>query len=146
MGDIKTEEIIPRFLPLGFRHMLRVDGPAAAGFPDVPDQVTLAFARGRARHQTLFPISVHAADGLGLVLKATEKRQGTVINLGSDTSAIYHDGWWTAPAADGAMPQWDSSSIHSLTIHTPTRTYGIRAPRDVSFDELIAVARSIVER
>jgi hypothetical protein len=147
MSVIATSEIQPRHLPAGFSLRNRIDGTAGPGFIGVTDQVTLIHARSSKVRDLRSHITVHAANAVGLDLTATEKRPGLRVDLNvDDVQAVYHDGWWTPPLPGSSMPQWSTSLVHSLTIHTPTRTYAVRAPREVPFDELVAVARSVIIR
>jgi hypothetical protein len=38
---------------------------------------------------------------------------------------------------------WHTGSAHSITVRTSDYVLGIRAPRDVSFAELVKIARSL---
>jgi hypothetical protein len=147
LGTIATEEVMPRRLPAGFKYRNRVDGPSGTGFVGVADQVTLLLTRGTSDRDRAFPLTVHAADDPTLELSATERRRGLAVDLGMDgVKTVYHDGWWTAPDEGSTKPNWQTGAMHSLTIHTNRRTYAIRAGADVSVDDLVTMARSVLVR
>jgi hypothetical protein len=147
MGKIATDEVRPRYLPTGFAYRRRMDGTASSGFLDVADQVTLVHSRSTRIEDLRTPFTVHVADQPGIELSATEQRPGVSVDLGvPDAKAVYHDGWWTAPEPGSQAPIWQVGSVHSITVHTATRTYAVRAGRDVPLDELVAAIRSVLLR
>lgn len=147
MGKISTEEILPRRLPSGFRYRHRLDGITAAGFAGLMDQVALVHTKGIRQHDLAYPMTVHVVDDPAVELIATERRPGVSVDIAvADASAVYHDGWWTAPPDGESIPSWGTGAMHSLTVHTAIRTYAVRAAREVPLDDLILVVRSSMRR
>ncbi len=141
----------PSWVPSGYRLQHRFAGEAAGGFHGAgDDQVAFLHALPTKQHDPSYPLMVYAAAAPGRELDGTQGRAGTEVNLGiAGVKAIYHDGMWHV---DGSMLEsegieaakaWRSGGVHSLTIHAPGRTVGIRARRDVALEDLVSMARSL---
>jgi hypothetical protein len=150
MSGVSVSHAMPSHVPSGFALRRQIDGTAAKAFRDDPEQVTLVYTRGFQRADWTAPMTVHITRLLDRELTATEGRPGTPVDLGKPgVSAVYHNGMWAMDAdlaeAQGAENSlyWHTGSAHSITVRTEDHVLGIRAPRDVSFSELVKVASSL---
>lgn len=152
MSTFRTDEITPGRLPAGFQLRRRVEGNALAGFTGpqgqtLTDQVTLIHTKGKSYLDSRFPLTVHMTSTPNARLFATEGRPGITVDVGvPGTRTVYHDGWWTPPVTDGGRPVWGVGSMHSITVQAADRVLGVRAARNVGLEELLAIAKSILQR
>jgi hypothetical protein len=150
MSAPTASHAMPSHVPPGFSLRRQVDGMAARAFRDDPDQLTLVYTRGSRREDWTAPLTVHVTRLLDRELTATENRPGTPVDLGKpDVSAVYHNGMWAMDAdlAQAEGPEralyWHTGSAHSITVRTTDLVLGIRAPRELSYAELVKIARSL---
>jgi hypothetical protein len=141
----------PSWVPGGYKLQHRFTGEAAGGFHGAGNE-QVAFLHGQPGNQAdrSFPLMVYVTATPGQVLDGTNGRPGTQVSLGvSGVTATYHDGMWHVDGAVlqtagiDAAKEWRSGTVHSLTIHAPGRTAGIRARRNVGLEDLLAMARSL---
>lgn len=150
MARLPMASIRPARIPDGFRLRNRVDGPVAGGFPPEAEQTLLLHTRSWRMEDIRRPLLVFATPDVDQELIGTHDRAGTPVDLGiPGVSAVYHDGVWQVDAdifeAEGldAAMRWDTTSVHSLTVRTADRVFGVRAPREIDVEELVAVVRSL---
>jgi hypothetical protein len=152
VSTFRTDEITPGRLPAGFQLRRRVEGTALVGFTgpqgqELTDQVTLIHTRGRGYLDSRFALTVHVTSTPAARLFATEGRAGISVDIGiPGAKAVYHDGWWTPPETDGGRAVWGVGTMHSITVYAADRVLGVRAPRNVGLQELLDVAKSILQR
>lgn len=143
MASFSTEDIRPRILPDGFQFRRRIEGETAPGFWGTSEQVTLIHTRGGEYADWNKPLHVHVTTQPDAQLAGTENRPGIPLDLGIEgVRATYHDGMW-ADAGPQTPAQWRTDLAHSITVRFREQVFGIRGPREMSVEELTAVARSL---
>ncbi len=147
-----TQLPTPSYLPSGYLLAERVDG--AEGFGSGPNQVSLFYRRSLQSDDVHYPLVVYIAPSGSAELAATEGGPSQPLDLNVPAvTAVYHDGMWAPGGGDSekniggqTVIHWEGASgFHSITAHTATNTFGVRAPknRGVGFDELVKVVRSL---
>ncbi len=120
-----------------------------AGFGRNPDQTILIYTSGWTERDWFCPLVVVIAPAGAAQLVATERRQGTPIDLGlPGVTAVHHDGLWTAPeteiGAPAKRPVWNTTFAHSITARSMTLTAAVRANKQrVDTAELVRVLLSL---
>jgi hypothetical protein len=141
-------------LPAGYRLRAEIEGYAAGAFRGDPGQRTLVLTRGWDHSETHFPLLIHIGRVDAGPLLGTEGRDGAQVDLGVEgVHAVYHDGMWMPgsgrdQASDsGVVVHWNRNDVHSMTVSSPTQTFGIRGTRrrGVSVEDLRRLARALAE-
>jgi hypothetical protein len=151
MGGMSALKNPPSWVPGGYKLQHRFSGQASGGFHAAGEaQIAFLHALPVKQADTAYPLMVYIAEVPGQELDGTQGRAGTEVHLGlPGVKAIYHDGMWHVDGSAlqsvglDAAKEWRSGGVHSLTIHAPGRTVGIRARRDVGLEDLMAMARSL---
>lgn len=140
----RTIDLVPTYLPDEYVFRRRIEGLRSPGFFEQADQVVLIFTKGQSREDWRWPLTVHATADRLAQLDATENHPGASLDLGvPGAAALYHDGWWSPAAPNEGGFTWVIGTVHSLTIRTADNALAVRAPRSVSFNELVSVAFSL---
>lgn len=147
---------LPSYLPTGYVQGEQWTGSQAGGFGGSEDQVAVYFRRGAAQDDWRFPLVVYTdSAGAPDVVGTGGDQPGEVIDLGIEgVTTVYYDGIWMIPDAPGSQQptdpsqvqlQWDTSTVHSVTVRWSTGTCAVRGPksRGVGYDELLNIARSL---
>lgn len=146
-------DVEPGYVPPGYRLTTRLEGRGANAFGGAgDDQLLLSYKRSDAE-VAVFPLVIYAARDSDGILFATEQRPGRPLSLGiKGVRAHYHDGMW-APGSgpdeqridDDITIHWSRGGVHSITGVAGRMAMAVRGPvtEATSFDELVAVARSL---
>lgn len=145
-------ELKPRFVPSSYRFAREIDGVAALGFGDEPNQAAFVYVAGNSLADAISPLIVHVARApQKQELGATEGRPGSLLTLGDPpVQATYHDGMWAvgdgpdAQVSGDVVFHWDTTLVHSITLRRGEMVLAVRAPRQhVDLQALERVAASV---
>jgi len=149
---MRTDHSPPAWIPRGYELRHRFEGEAAGGFHGAgQDQVAFLHSPTGTQADPSYPLMVYVTPKQDLALDGTRGRVGTRISFEKiGKVATYHDGIWHVDGERVHLTclaqarQWHTNEVHSLTIHSADGTVAIRARRDVALDDLIRIARSLV--
>ena len=138
----------PSYVPSPFKHFGTVEGDPAGEFWDDPNQIAVRYRR--ATSFAYLPITIAWTPRPNATLVGTDQRVGDPVKVHGLT-ARYHNGTW----APGPGPEqvdtpvgplhWETSLEHSITLHTASGSFAVRAPRDSVRDsaELARIISSV---
>lgn len=159
LGEEPLTPVFPvvRHLPRGYREVQRSVAPAG-GFRNTGKETLIVFKKGVIPSLEAPPLLVFLTPTPAGPFATTRGHVGQRVSIrgsnGVATEGTYHDGMWKSVSRDqrnvntggcSEMVVWrsDENTRHSLIFPLGKYTVGIRGARDLSLEDLMAVASSI---
>ena len=145
-----VQDVVVGYLPPGYTKYGELSGRRVTAFSrDHEEQRMFACAVAtQATQESLLVFVAENTPDPRPPLIGTEKRGGGAMPAPGGGEFEYHDGMWAAGSdgdteVRGIRIKWDRTRVHSVTLYRGKRAVAVRAPLEVTPEDLLAVALSV---